>query len=193
MRQTTKKERFFATSLKLIHQKGFKATTMRDIAHELNFEVANIYNYINSKDSLLEHFIFEVSAEFHEALDNILDTSLSPEEKLRSVVASQIQLASKKPYELALLTNEWRNLKEPKKSRFLEERQAYEHKVSNIIQAGIDSGQFRPLNLEIITYTVTASLRWLHDNYANRETSLNPFEIEKQITDFILGGLTKKG
>ncbi len=42
MKKLTKKELFFEKTLKLISEKGFKATTMRDIAHELNFEVANV-------------------------------------------------------------------------------------------------------------------------------------------------------
>ena len=55
MKKSKKRERFLQAVLQLIHEKGFKATTMRDIAEKLNFDVANIYNYIDSKQSLLRY------------------------------------------------------------------------------------------------------------------------------------------
>ena len=137
MKKSTKKERFLEVVLKLIHKKGFKATTMRDIAQELNFEVANVYNYIDSKQSLLEEYLFDIQDEFHNAIDPILDSTYNPDEKLRLVVSSYIRITTKRPYEQALLVNEWRNLKEPRLQEFVTRRKEYECK-------------FLPLNDEIL-------------------------------------------
>ena len=64
MAKSVKKDLFFKETLKLIHEKGFRATTMRDIAERMNFEVANIYNYIDSKDALLENYVIGITKEF---------------------------------------------------------------------------------------------------------------------------------
>ena len=62
MKQTsTKREHFFNEALKLIHEKGFKATTMRDIAQRMNFDASNSYNYVKSKQEILESFLFKTS------------------------------------------------------------------------------------------------------------------------------------
>ncbi|WP_291868259.1 TetR/AcrR family transcriptional regulator [Maribacter sp.] len=189
MSKMTKKERFLATSLKLINEKGFKATTIRDLASSLNCEVANIYNYIDSKQSLLETYLFGISNEFHFAMDTIIDSKISSEEKLKLIIRTHIDLMVKKPYELALLVNEWRNLKEPKLSTFIAEKNTYENKVKTVIKEGMEQGVFRSLDLEIATFTFLSTLRWLHDKNTGYPIKMDPLEIEKQITQFVFSGL----
>ena len=82
MQGNTKREQFFTTALQLFHEKGFKATTMRNIAERMSFDVANIYNYIDNKQSLLETYLFGISQEFHNGVDNILASSYNAKEKL---------------------------------------------------------------------------------------------------------------
>ncbi|WP_298504310.1 TetR family transcriptional regulator [uncultured Maribacter sp.] len=188
----TKKERFLAVSLKLINEKGFKATTIRDIASSLNCEVANIYNYIDSKQSLLETYLFGISNEFHSAVDTIIDSNISSEKKLRLIIRTHIDLMVKKPYELALLVNEWRNLKEPKLGTFVAERNTYEDKVKTVIKQGMEQGVFKVLDLEIATFTFLSTLRWLHDKNSEHPVQMNPIEIERQISTFVFSGISKK-
>lgn len=191
MKKSKKKERFLAVVLKLIHKKGFKATTMRDIAQELNFEVANVYNYIDSKQSLLEGYIFETQDEFHTAINPILDSTYSPKEKLRLMVSSYIRITTKRPYEQAILVNEWRNLKEPRLQEFITRRKDYENKLMAIIKEGVKQGQFRKLDIEMTAQTILASLRWLHNKYLGSESSITPIEVEKQLMGFIFEGISK--
>lgn len=191
MKKSNKKERFLDVVLKLIHEKGFRATTMRDIAQELNFEVANVYNYIDSKQSLLEGYLFDIQDEFHSAIDRILDSSHAPNEKFRLVVSSYIRITTKRPYEQALLVNEWRNLKEPRLQEFVERRKGYENKLRGIITEGVEQGQFRTRDVEMTTQTILATLRWLHNRCLNTESIINPMEIEKQLLDFIFNGISK--
>lgn len=191
MRQSTKKERFFEETLKLIHAKGFKATTMRDIAQKLNFKVANVYNYIDSKQALLELYLFDISKEFHTAIDLILDSTYAPDEKLRLVMSSYIQVTAKRPYEQALLINEWRNLKEPKLQEFIDSRKDYENKLRTVLLAGIDQGKFRAMNPDLATQTIMATLRGLYNSYIDSKIEINIVEIEKQLTDFVFTGISK--
>lgn len=191
MKHVNKKARFFEETLKLIHEKGYKGTTMRDIAEKLNFKVANVYNYVDSKQALLETYLFNISTEFHTSIDFIIDSTYAPNEKLRLVISSYIQITAKRPYEQALLVNEWRNLNEPRLQEFINNRKDYEDKLKAIIRSGIDIGQFRELNIELTTQTIMATLRWLYNIYINSETIANPIEIEKQLTDFIFKGIDK--
>lgn len=193
MKNSAKKERFFAVVLKLIHRKGFKATTMRDIAQELNFEVANVYNYIPSKQALLETYIFDTQNEFHDAMELILESSYAPDEKLRHVISSYIRITTKRPYEQALLVNEWRNLKESGLQRFLERRKAYENKLMWLLEDGMEQQLFKSADPKIATQTILASLRWLHNSYLQDDAPKNPIELEKQLLTFIFNGVSENG
>ncbi|MEJ1222518.1 TetR/AcrR family transcriptional regulator [Sediminicola sp. 1XM1-17] len=194
MGKSTKKERFFEESLKLIHEKGYKATTMRDIAEKLNFKVANVYNYIDSKQALLETYLFDISNEFLDSIELIMDSSYAPDEKLRLIISVHIQMISKKPYELSLLVNEWRNLEDPKRGELLYLKKKYNKKVREIIIAGMEQGKFRVMDPDFATLTFLSSLRWLYDKYTDandKNANTNRIEIEKQLTDFIFLGMGK--
>ena len=192
MKKTAKRDRFLKTSLKLIHEKGFKATTMRDIAHELNFKVANVYNYIDSKQSLLEIYIFDLQNEFHVSIDAILESDRSATEKLRLTILSYIQISAARPYEQALLENEWRNLKEPRLQEFITRRKAYENKVRIIIELGVAKKEFRKVDILVATQTILASLRWVYLRYIEEKSKVDSLEIEKQLSEFILAAIVRK-
>ncbi|MBU2997858.1 TetR family transcriptional regulator [Cellulophaga baltica] len=186
-----RKELFFEETLKLVVQKGFKATTLRDIAHKLDFEVANVYNYIDSKESFLEGYLFNTMDEFCGYLNNIVDSSYTPVEKLKFVISKHVQYTIAHPYIVALFIYEWRNLKEPKLTEFKDKRQGYIDTVNTIIKAGIKDGDLREMDDEFATFMVMSSMRWLFSLVTKENVTINPIEIEKQMTDFIFKGIGK--
>lgn len=187
-----RKKKFLDESLKMIHEKGYKATTMRELADRMGFEVSNIYNFIESKEALLENYLFQISEDFHTGIDHILESSYSPAEKMKALVSLNIRLTSTKPYQVGLLVNEWRNLKEPKLAKFVNRRDKYEQKVRVIIKEGIDSGDFRPFDMDIITHAVLSSVRWIYYWYTDHTEQTNPVELEKQLTEFIFMGIMNR-
>ena len=191
MKVTKRRQRFLQESLKLIHEKGFNATSMRDIAEHMQFEVANIYNYIESKQSLLETFLFGISNEFHQGILKIIEASLTPREKLEALVNLHIRLTASKPYEVALLVNEWRHLQEPRLAEFIKEREAYEAYVGQIIKAGMDKGEIRKMELDIANHMVLSSVRWLYSWYTSHSRPIDPAKLKQQITAFIWRGLAQ--
>lgn len=188
--QKSKKEVFYEVTLKLIYEKGFKATTLRDIANQLNFEVANVYNYISTKDAFLEEHIFGIMEEFHSYIDDISESSYSPQEKLRHVISKHIDYSVKNPYIVALLIYEWRNLKEPRLGEYIQTRDSYFAKVDTIIEEGMKSGEFRQMRVDIATILVFSSIRWLFNYYTDGQAKPNPIEMEKAIMDFVFNGLS---
>ena len=189
-RINTRREKFFQEALKLIYEKGFKATTMRNIAERMDFEVANIYNYIDSKQQLLEVFLDEIAEEFHENIDDIQASSYSPAEKIKAIIALRVSLPFNKPYQVSLLLNEWRNLDEPKRSKFLARKDEYEEKLKLIVEEGMAKGEFRQMDPDVATHTILSAVRWLYTWYTNPDNKkINPIEMQKQITDFVFQGM----
>ncbi len=191
MKVSTRREDFLQTSLELIHEKGFKATTMRDIAERMGFDVSNSYNYIKSKQDILELFLFRTSAEFHNTMDNILACSYTADEKLKQVISAHIQVAAKKPFEVALMVNEWRNLSEPKYNEYVALRNLYEKKMAKLLREGVQQGVFKEMDVKIATALILSSIRWLYDAYANTKKAMNPIELERQIVGLVLEGVLK--
>lgn len=193
LKKHSKKEQLLEESLQLIHEKGYKATTMRDLADRMGYKVSNIYNFIDSKKSLLEHALFAMSAEFHKGIAHIEQSGLGPADKLKEVISLHIHLTSTRPYEISLLVNEWRNLDDSKRSRFLKEKETYQARVQAIIEEGMKSGELRVFDAEVLTHLVLSSVRWIHNWYINHSEEVNPVELNRQISGFILRGVENKG
>lgn len=189
MERKTTRAQFIAVSLKLFQQKGFKATTMRDIAQELNIEAATIYNYIKSKQALLDGLLFEIANRFHEGLSNIESSSYAPVDKIKALVNLNVRLTVEYPYHVALLVHDWKHLEEPRRTAFVKNREEYEEMVRQIVQKGIETGSLRAMDLEIATYAILSSIRWLFSWYITHAEEQNPIELEKQLVDFILKGM----
>ena len=188
----TKKEVFFETALRLIHEKGFKAMTIRSLAEALACDSANIYNYVSSKPAILEHLLFEISGDFHAGIDRILSAELLPEQQVEELIRLHVMLSSEKPFRVGLLVNEWRYLKEERLLAFVKERDSYEQKVSHIFREGIEKGIFRPLDVEVTTQSVLGSLRWQHDYYLKKQQKnkpTNPLKTLTELKQLILPGL----
>jgi AcrR family transcriptional regulator len=164
---------------------------MRDIAEKLNFDVANIYNYIDSKQSLLEIYLFNIQNEFHDSIDLMVHSTHKPQEKLRLFICSYLQITAKRPLEQALITNEWRNLKNPKLQEFIDRRKDYENKLKTIINEGVKKGQFRIIDVDITTHIIMSALRSQYINFIQPETSIDISEIEKEFSNFILFAIVK--
>lgn len=190
MTSKTKKQQFLQSTLELIYEKGFVATSMRDIAKKSNFEVANIYNYIGSKEAFLEGYIFAMIEEFEGYMTQVLESTFGPKEKLQFLISKHIRFTFERPYEVALFVHDGRNLTEPKLSEFKDFRKDYLLKFGSIIADGIKTGQFRQMPVEMATFLVFSSLRWLFNIIIQDGSNHNPIEIEKQITDFIFGGIS---
>ncbi len=187
----TKRDVFQKKALQLIHQKGFKAMTMRDLATEMSCDIKNLYNYTKSKNALLENLLQEISEAFHQGMDKVLNANLTPTQQIEELIRLHVTLSFEKPLNVGLLSNESRNLSEPYLGKFNKQRQAYEDKVESIISAGIKNGEFRKLQTAIVTQSILGSLRWLY-NYYYQNDKLNPFDTIEELKKMILPGLQRE-
>ncbi|MEM6802634.1 MAG: TetR/AcrR family transcriptional regulator [Bacteroidota bacterium] len=191
MERKITREQFYQESLKLFFEKGYKATSMRNIAQRLNIQAATLYNYVKSKEGLLEVLLFDIADRFHAGMKDIQTSSYSPIEKLKALVALNVRLTVAHPYSVSMLINEWKNLEAGRREKFLENRNSYESMLREIIDEGIKCGELRPMNLDLAMEAILSSIRWLFTWYSRESgQSPNPVELEKQMADFILFGVS---
>ena len=192
MKETEKKKRFFKVALKLITDNGFKAMSMRMLATELECDVSNIYNYVKSKQDILEQLLFEISGKFHEGIEMIEASEDSPLQKIKAVIALHVRLTVENPYQVNLLVNEWRHLKPEKQQAFINFRDTYEQKLQAILIEGIQTGGIISENVEFTTNCFLSSIRWLYSWYNPDKRTIDPVELERLMTDFVLKGIENR-
>jgi AcrR family transcriptional regulator len=83
------------TALDLFARDGFHNVTMQAIAEASEFSVGTLYNFFRNKDDLYRALLSEKVAQFHAALQNVLEAPGSETERLRSWLTVKIRLFRK--------------------------------------------------------------------------------------------------
>jgi len=152
----------------------------------------NCLTEIKSKQELLDYLLFEIADKFHKGISEIESSSYSALEKIKAVIRLHVTMTFENPHKMNIHVNEWRFLDEKKKKIFKKRRKTYEDKITSILQEGIDANNFKNGDIEFLKNCVLSSIRWLYTWDVSSKKNLNPLEIEKNITEFILGGLLRK-
>ena len=186
---TNRKQEIQVAAAKLFGKKGFAASSVRDIAHEVGLGAASLYNHMGSKDELLTTICFRCAGLFEEGMKWIDASDADPVEKVRQLIRLQIHIALNEESSLTVFNDEWRHLQEPHLTAFLQLRRQYETAYLRIIREGMDQGKIKPTDPYLVFQMILSSLRWLHLQ-GTRKTKLNEEQLTEQITSIIIKGIT---
>ena len=78
------------TAKKLFKEKGYAATSMRDLAKEVGIEAASLYNHLSSKEELLHEMCFDIADQFFQAFQSATAAEKTPSKKLKAAVKAHI-------------------------------------------------------------------------------------------------------
>lgn len=143
----------------LFRQKGYNATSMRELAENMGIEAPSLYNHIGSKAEMLETICQKVSAVFTKEADEINMADLNPAAKLEALMRIHIKTTLKSFNEVYVANYEWKHLEQAKRESFLQERKNYEQVWVQIIKAGIVQKEFRKSHPHITVLTILSALR----------------------------------
>lgn len=133
---------------------------MNRIATVCGYEKSNIYHYFPNKETIL----YEI---FQSELQNMIDEQRNVEkqcshnliEHLRLFIKHQlyITLRSKKPTDI-MFDVELRNLASRRQSEIIALRRELEDILFNIINKGIESGIFMPVDARLTTFNILSMI-----------------------------------
>jgi AcrR family transcriptional regulator len=176
----------------MFREKGFTATSMRDLAEAVGIEAASLYNHIRSKNEILEAICFEVANRFTTNMDAIETTNQKPINKVDSLLRFHIQQMIENYEEVFVSDREWKHLDEPYLSNFHNQRRSYRKRFAAIIEEGIRRNEMRKIDAP------TAVLIMLHavsgiESWHRSTTKINAQELENNMVMIMIDGLRKQG
>lgn len=175
---------------RLFRDKGYAATSMRDLAQAVDIKASSIYNHFESKEDILRQICFDNAEHFLEGLNTVEQSGGSAADKLRALIALHIQIAIEDITSIIAFNDEWRHLNEPHLSAFIAIRRDYERRFQAIVEDGIRNGELRPIHPHIATYTLFSSIRWLYDWYRSGK-SISVEHLQRDISELLMNGLAK--
>lgn len=150
------------TATALFAEKGYESTTLLDIAQALGISRPGLYNYVSSKEELLTMLVEQVSRGLADVLEQLsARTDLSPTEKLRDVVALLVRQRTEHPDQFRILDRSETVLPEPVGSEHREAKRKVLREVMAVIEAGIERGEFRPVDARTAALSLLGMCNWV--------------------------------
>jgi TetR/AcrR family transcriptional regulator, cholesterol catabolism regulator len=185
----TREMRVRAAALRLFRDKGYHATSMRDIAVEVGMNKGSLYSYIRSKEDLLiplfEHAMGLLTAEI-EAI--CADPTLTPTERLTRAIHAHVTNVAEHLDILTVYLSEWRQLTSDSLATVREKRERYADLFLQIIEDGVERGEFRPIDTHSAMLNIIGMCNWMFRWY-RPDGRLTPDEVADNMIDLVLGGI----
>lgn len=189
-KKASKKELILRKAAAMFREKGFAATSMRDLAESVGIEAASLYNHIRSKNEILEAICFDVANKFNSNMEAIDASSPKSISKVETLLRFHIRQMIDCYEEVYVSDREWKHLEEPYLSNFQTQRRNYRKKFAAIIEEGITKGEIRridaPTAVLIILHAVSGIESW-HRSKAK----INAQELEDNMVMIMIDGLRK--
>lgn len=187
----SRKEQVIRTASELFKEKGYSATSMRDLAQALGIEAASLYSHIKSKEEILQALCFNMAKKFQNSLDDVESADISFSERLRRGILGHIHVMADELTASAVFMNEHRHLSQPFLRDFLLMRINYINRFKKIIEGGIKSGEFKQVDTKLAVMTLFSSLNWMPHWY-DPSGLIDPNQLGNQLADMLIEGLKTK-
>jgi TetR/AcrR family transcriptional regulator, cholesterol catabolism regulator len=143
----------------LFHERGYAATSIRDIARALDIRGASLYAHVASKEDVLWAIVERAATTFERSADGatVATPGASASARLGALVRAHVQAITTDPQMVSVFVNEWRHLSPTRRHAVLVRRDAYQRRFHDVIEAGIHAGEFSTTDLAIAaTFILTA-------------------------------------
>jgi AcrR family transcriptional regulator len=187
---TERKKEILALSQSVLKEKGYAATSVRDIAKALDMEPASLYSHFKNKEDILKITCFEMADKFELAVKEVNDIYFNAEEKLRIAIKLHVEILTQNLDSALIFIRDWRNLTGTSLEKFIANRNSYEAGFREIVQTGIDEGVFNETDKKFAALTILSSVNWIVEWY-KPDGNLDAEQIAEKLSNFILSGLKK--
>jgi TetR/AcrR family transcriptional regulator, cholesterol catabolism regulator len=164
------------------YRNGYEATSIDQLASELNVTKPFIYNYFPTKLAILEAVYQRSSERLVDNLRKELEVAGPPGERLRKFIRMYVLENITHQSSSGVFLQEEKRLSPEHLTRIRAIEHAFNDALTELIQEGIDTGKFRIESAGLASLGISGMVRWVHRWYkpAGR---LSPDEIATQMAE----------
>jgi AcrR family transcriptional regulator len=186
-----RREEIIRASAHIFRDRGYEATTLRDIAAALGTDRASLYYYVGSKEELLQEIAREALGRDIEAVATVKRSRATTPDKIRALIESMVNsYAENYPHmnvymedlgRIARQDSEW-------SIDIVARTRTYESLVHSIIKKGRADGTLRAdMPIELCALALFGMVNWMHRWY-RPNIKWSPQEIADTYIELFLAG-----
>ncbi len=180
------------TSAHVFARRGYHATGITELCTANELGKGALYHYIGSKEELLAAIHDRVMDEVMAGADRVAEAGGSPSVQLARHGDELLDVIHRYPDHVWVFLHEFPALTGERAEKFRGRRREYERRIEVVLQAGVDSGEFRKLEPRL------TALAWLGmHNYTylwlKAGGPLSARDVAKPFAEIFMHGIATEG
>lgn len=162
---------------------------MQHVAEGLGILRGSLYAHIDSKEDLLFDIVDRGADRFITRMEEVVTSDAEPAEKVKMAVHAHVTTVAEHMEAATVFLNDWKFLSAERKDEILAKRDLYESLVQEIVEEGIEWGEFPDtLDPKFATIFILSTVNWLYQWYEPKGP-MSAEEIAGRLAEMILHGL----
>ncbi|MFB5283440.1 TetR/AcrR family transcriptional regulator [Peribacillus sp. Hz7] len=167
-------------AVKIFSEKGYHATTTKEIAEAAGMNVGTMFQYVKTKQDILYLVCCHIHSLIEKALYAATSENSNPLEAIKKDMTALFEIVDQVSDYVVLMYQETASLDKEARRSFLQREQRLRNHLEKQIQRGIDSGVFKVSQESV--FLIADDILVQSQMWAFRRWSLtNKFTIEKYI------------
>jgi AcrR family transcriptional regulator len=185
---STRKDQIYAAAERLFSERGYHATTMREIASELQIEGGSLYSHISGKQDLLYQIVLRGSEQFLDAARAAYGMAEPARVRLYELMRRHLAIIAESRPRAIVHFHEWRHLDEEHQATIRARRDKYEAYVREMLREGVAAGEFAPYDERVLGLQILSLLNWTYQWYTPGGT-WNADELAERFFELLMRGM----
>ena len=186
----TRRDELLRIAAGLFAEKGFRNTTVRDIADAAGILSGSLYHHFDSKESMVDEILSSFQEELFAAYDEVLASEADARSKIEQAVRLSFEAIDRHHDEVAIFQNDADHLGGFERFGYLAERNRQSRDVwVRLLTEGVETGALRPdLDVEL-TYRFIRDTVWVAVKWYRPGGKLTHRDVADQYLTILLDGI----
>jgi AcrR family transcriptional regulator len=174
---------------RVFERRGYADATLADIASEAGVSKPTVYQYVESKQRLLEIIVEQLIYPLRDGITAIVTTDADPAVKLDAYITLHVSAACRHQVYFQVLLADRRQLSETARRQYQAWARDVDRHAADLLRQGVTHGVVRDdididVAVNLLNSTLTSIARWYRPN-----GPLTPDRIRDEVVKFLSGTL----
>lgn len=172
----------------LFRERGYAATSVRDIAHALDMQGGSLYAHVASKEDMLWAIVLRAADRFNAEVGPLAASPAPASVKLKDMIRGHVGVVTSTQKDAAVFLHEWRFLSEERRLKIAARRDDYERLFRRVIAEGVAAGDFLKVDPRLTATAILSALNGIATWY-RPDGELSAEDIADRHASLFLHGL----
>jgi TetR/AcrR family transcriptional regulator, cholesterol catabolism regulator len=155
------RDRVVACAAELFAREGFENVGMERLADAVGISKAGIYHYFGAKHEILDAIVVATLDGLIDAVTDAVEKAPTPRRRLVAFMTAHAAYFEANYWSFTAMLVGFGGIRSPARGAVVEQRDHYESLLRQIIADGIESGDFRRVDLSTASRAALSMLNWM--------------------------------